>query len=87
MTADVGTSSSVSLMPTVTYQRAHPFEDGQVERSKPPSRDEQLRRVLLDAFHMVSRSQVKQVLDPLMRSLGVILAEKTAKAGGVHQEQ
>lgn len=39
-------------------------------------REEQLHQALLDAFRLVSRSQVQQVLDPLMRSLGVVLSEK-----------
>ncbi|KAH8318262.1 hypothetical protein KR074_000228, partial [Drosophila pseudoananassae] len=38
-------------------------------------REDQLHQALLDAFRLVSRSQVQQVLDPLMRSLGVVLSE------------
>ncbi|XP_043658996.1 uncharacterized protein LOC122623743 isoform X2 [Drosophila teissieri] len=90
MTADGGTSSSLSLLPTVGYGGYgghHPFGDVQQESSRSPSREEQLHRALLDALHLVSRSQVKQVLDPLIRSLGVILAEKTAQGGAVHQER
>ncbi|EDV46409.1 uncharacterized protein LOC6550016 [Drosophila erecta] len=85
MTADGGTSSSQSELSTLAY-RGHPFADARQQSSKSPSREEQLHRVLVDALHLVSRSQVKQVLDPLMRSLGVILAEKTAQAGAVHQD-
>ncbi|XP_017129974.1 uncharacterized protein LOC108147753 isoform X2 [Drosophila elegans] len=60
---DGGTTSSLSTLPTLGPM-------GQW------SKEEQLHRTLLDALHLVSRSQVQQVLDPLMRSLRGILDEK-----------
>ncbi|XP_039499669.1 uncharacterized protein LOC120456745 [Drosophila santomea] len=88
MTADGGTSSSLSLLPTLGYGgQRFGYGNVQPESARSAPREEQLHRVLLDALHLVSRSQVKQVLDPLIRSLGVILAEKSAQGGGVHQER
>uniref|UniRef100_A0A6P4E1X0 Uncharacterized protein LOC108039464 n=1 Tax=Drosophila rhopaloa TaxID=1041015 RepID=A0A6P4E1X0_DRORH len=72
LAGDGGTTSSLSTMPTLGPMGQWPNQgNGESE-----SREEQLHRAMLDALQLVSRSQVQQVLDPLMRSLGVYLGEK-----------
>jgi len=81
----ITTTSSLSMLPIVGHgDRGHPIGDAATQQGID---EEQLHRALLDALQLVSRSQVQQVLDPLMRSLGVILGEKLAERGGVHQNQ
>ncbi|XP_034659396.1 uncharacterized protein LOC117895677 [Drosophila subobscura] len=41
--------------------------------------EDELQQALIDALRHVSRSEVQQVLDPLMRSIGAILDEKMPK--------
>jgi len=73
------------MLPIVGHgDRGHPIGDAATQQGID---EEQLHRALLDALQLVSRSQVQQVLDPLMRSLGVILGEKLAERGDVHQNQ
>ncbi|XP_016949093.1 uncharacterized protein LOC108023919 [Drosophila biarmipes] len=81
----ITTTSSLSLLPIVGHgDGGQAMGDAATQQGID---EEQLHRALLDALHLVSRSQVQQVLDPLMRSLGVILGEKLAEGGGVHQGQ
>ncbi|XP_001355596.4 uncharacterized protein [Drosophila pseudoobscura] len=42
-------------------------------------KEDELQQALLEAFRHVSRDQVYQVLDPLMRSLGALLDDKVPK--------
>ncbi|XP_017056344.1 uncharacterized protein LOC108098132 [Drosophila ficusphila] len=89
-------SSSQSMMPTLGYfggamggmgpmgDSLRQWKQGELP---PYPQEEQLHRALLDALHLVSRSQVQQVLDPLMKSLGVILGEKLGGGGTHHNHQ
>ncbi|XP_017065256.2 uncharacterized protein LOC108103982 [Drosophila eugracilis] len=87
MAGDGGTTSSLSMPPNFGH-RGQPIDDvQQLENAEYASREEQLHRALVDALHLVSRSQVQKVLDPLMRSLGVILGEKVGEGGGADQRQ
>ncbi|XP_017015106.2 uncharacterized protein [Drosophila takahashii] len=63
-------TSSLSLLPTSVQHQGHH------KRGRGHQGDEQLHRALLDALQLVSRSQVEQVLDPLIQSLNVFLGDK-----------
>ncbi|KAH8373209.1 hypothetical protein KR009_002523 [Drosophila setifemur] len=67
-------SSSVGIQPHQQQQQQFLWQQ--------QPHEEQLHQALLDALRLVSQSQVQQVLDPLMRSLGAMLGEKFCGGGG-----
>ncbi|XP_017156093.1 uncharacterized protein LOC108164719 [Drosophila miranda] len=54
-------------------------QKSQKTASRKAQKEDELQQALLEAFRHVSRDQVHQVLDPLMRSLGALLDDKLPK--------
>ncbi|EDW30577.1 GL26858 [Drosophila persimilis] len=53
-------------------------QKAQKTASRKVQKEDELQQALLEAFRHVSRDQVHQVLDPLMRSLGALLDDKVS---------